>query len=91
MIYYYFRMGFLEGFAENSSIGGLPQLADSKSWTGRIYWIAVVATSWIFTAYLINEAFVDWANNPILTTTETHRISDIQFPKIVVCPPRVNI
>ena len=84
-------MGFLVRFAENSSIGGLPELADSKNWIGRIYWIIVVASSWVLAAYLTNEAFIDWANNPILTTMETDRISDVQFPKIVVCPPRVDI
>ena len=78
-------------FAEDSSIGGLPQLAESKSWAGRIFWIIAVASSWILAGFLTSEAFIDWANNPISTTTETVRISDVQFPKIVVCPPRVNI
>ena len=84
-------MGYLDKFAENSSIAGLSQIAESKSWVGKIFWIVAVVSSWIFAAYLTSEAFVDWANNPILTTTETDRISDVQFPNIVVCPPRVNI
>ena len=84
-------MGYLVKFAENSSIAGLAQIAESKSWLGKIFWIVAVASSWILTAYLTREAFVDWANNPILTTTETDHISDVQFPKIVVCPPRVSI
>ena len=84
-------MGYLAKFAETSSIGGLAQIAESNSWTGRIYWIVAVASSWILAGYLTSEAFVYWAKNPILTTTETGRISDVQFPKIVVCPPRVNI
>ena len=84
-------MGHLVKFAETTSIGGLAQIADSKSWGWRIYWIVVVGSSWIFAGYLINEAFLDWDEYPISTTTETGRISDVQFPKIVVCPPRVNI
>ena len=86
-----FRMGFLAKFAEDSSIGGLAQIAESKGWAGRIYWLVAVASSWILAFFLTREAFVDWANNPISTTTETDRISDVHFPKIVVCPPRVNI
>ena len=82
---------YLVKFAENSSIAGLSQIVEGKSWVGRIFWIFAVASSWILTAYLTNEAIIDWANNPVLTTTETDRISDVQFPKIVVCPPRVNI
>ena len=84
-------MSFLVKFTENSSISGLAQIAESRSWAGRIYWIVAVASSWILAGYLTSEAFVDWANNPVLTTTETDRIADVQFPKIVVCPPRVNI
>ena len=78
-------------FAENSSIGGLAHLADSKNWAGRIYWMVVVASSWVLALYLAGETFVDWAQNPVSTITETGRIADVQFPKIVVCPPRVNI
>ena len=84
-------MGYLVKFAENSSIGGLVHIADSKSWAGRLYWILVIATSWILNIYLTSETFLDWAQNPVSTITETGRIADVQFPKIVVCPPRVNI
>ena len=78
-------------FAENSSIGGLAQIADSKSWVRRIYWIIVVIGSLVLTGLLTKEAFLDWADNPILTVTETDQISEVQFPKIVVCPPKVDI
>ena len=84
-------MGYLVKFAENSSIGGLSHIADSKSWSGRIFWLLVVASSWILFIYLTSETFLEWANNPVSTITETDRISDVEFPKIVVCPPRVNI
>ena len=84
-------MGNLKKFAETTSIGGLAQIVENKNWVRRIYWIVVVVSSWVYAIYLIREAFLDWEENPILTTTETDRISDVQFPKIVVCPPRVNI
>ena len=84
-------MGKLVKFAETTSIGGLAQVVENKNWVRRIYWIVVVVSSWVYAGYLIREAFLDWEENPILTTTETDRISDVQFPKIVVCPPRVNI
>ena len=84
-------MDSLVKFAENSSIGGLAQIADSKNWARRIYWIIVVIGSLVLTVLLTREAFLDWAKNPILTITETDRISDVQFPKIVVCPPQVDI
>ena len=84
-------MGNLRKFAETTSIGGLGQLVDSKNWARIIYWILVVGSSWLGAGYLFSEALQDWAENPISTITETDSISDVQFPKIVVCPPRVNI
>ena len=84
-------MSNLAKFAETSSIGGVAQIADNKSWAWRIYWIIVVGSSWILAGYLTVEATLDWAKNPISTITETEQISNVQFPRIVVCPPRVNI
>ena len=43
----------------------------------------------IMTGYLTAEAFVEWALYPISTTTETFPITDVHFPNIVVCPPKV--
>ena len=82
---------YLVKFAENSSIGGLVHIAGSKTWAGRIYWILVMATSWILHIYLTSETFIEWDQNPVSTLTETGTTSDVEFPKIVVCPPRVNI
>ena len=84
-------MSDLVKFAETTSIGGLAQIVENKNWIRRIYWILVVGSSWVYAGYLIREAFLDWEENPILTITETGGISDVQFPKITVCPPRVNI
>ena len=84
-------MGDLVKFAETTSIGGLAQIVENKNWARRIYWIVVVVSSWVYAGYLTREAILDWEENPVLTTTDTGRISDVQFPKIVVCPPRVNI
>ena len=85
----YFRMDSFLSFMESSSIGGLPQINASRTWLGKIYWMVAVAISSSLTAYLVTEAFIDWANNPIKTTTETFPIYDVQFPNITVCPPQV--
>ena len=80
---------FLE-FLESSSIGGLPQIERSKTWVEKIYWIAVVTASWVLAGYFCAEAFADWKKYPIKTTTEIFPIYGVQFPKIVVCPPKVE-
>ena len=74
---------------ESTSIGGLAQIKTSKTWLGKIYWTVVVASTLVMTIFLVSEAFIGWANNPIATTTETFPIYDVQFPNIVVCPPKV--
>ena len=36
---------------------------------------------------LIQRSFQSWANSPFKTTAETLPISELKFPKIIVCPP----
>ena len=38
--------------------------------------------------YMINSAFTEWSDNPVITTLETISapIDDIQFPTVTVCP-----
>ena len=76
-------------FLESSSICGFSHISASKTIAEKLFWVGVVAASFAVTAYLTTGAFVDWAKYPIATTTETFPISGVQFPKIVVCPPRV--
>ena len=82
-------MEALLNFMESSSICGLAQIRASKTWAERLFWIAVVVTSCVLLGYLTGQALIDWRNNPISTTTTTFPIYDVQFPKIVVCPPKV--
>ena len=78
-------MEALLNFMESSSICGLAQIRASKTWAERLFWIGVV----VLLGYLTGQALIDWRNNPISTTTTTFPIYDVQFPKIVVCPPKV--
>ena len=78
-------------YLETSSIGGFAHIKASKNWPERIFWSIVVASSWVFALYFITGAFLDWDKNPIATTTQTNPIYDVQFPKIVVCPPKEAI
>ena len=77
-------------FLESSSICGFSHISASKTVAERMFWVAVVAASFAGTAYLTAGALLEWSKYPIATTTETFPISEAQFPKIVVCPPRVS-
>ena len=76
-------------YLESSSIGGLSYMATSKTKAEKLFWLAVTITSIFVTTYLIHEAVLDWSKNPVATTIESFPISEVPFPKITVCPPKV--
>ena len=83
-------MGIGKEFLENSSICGLAHIANSKTKIEKAYWIVVSVLMIAGAGYLIKDAFDDWAKNPISTITEPETISQVKFPQIVVCPPKVS-
>ena len=82
-------MDTVRGYLENSSICGLSHIISSKTKIERVFWVLVACIAVAAAGYLIWEAFDDWAEYPISTITETFPINQAQFPKIVVCPPKV--
>ena len=83
-------METVRNFLESSSICGLSHISTSNSKAEKVFWVVVVLASVTMTGYLTTEAFVDWSLYPISTTTETFPITEVQFPNIVVCPPKVG-
>ena len=37
---------------------------------------------------LIHKSYTDWKASPISTSISTHKISDLDFPTVTVCPPK---
>ena len=85
-----FRMETVRNFLESSSICGLSHISTSNSKAEKVFWVVVVLASVTMTGYLTTEAFVEWSLYPISTTTETFPITEVTFPRIVVCPPQVG-
>ena len=57
----------------------------------RLFWIIVVLSGFTASGVLIYQSFQSWDESPVVTTTmETYPISEINFPKVAVCP-RVHI
>ena len=83
-------METVKKFLESSSIGGLSYISTSKSKAEKLFWLVVVLTSISVTSYLTTEAIVNWSKHPVATTTESFPISEVQFPKITVCPPKAE-
>ena len=79
----------MKGYLENSSICGFSHISASKTKIERVFWLIMSLGSAAGAGYFIWEAFDDWRLYPISTITETFPINQAQFPKIVVCPPKV--
>ena len=76
-------------FLKSSSIGGLSYISTSNTKAEKISWLAVVLTSISVTTYLTTVAVINWSNYPVATTIESFPITEVIFPKITVCPPKV--
>ena len=74
-------------FMESSTIHGLVYIATKKRLI-RLTWICVVIAGFTGAAALIQQSFSSWADSPISTTIETLPISELDFPNVIVCPPR---
>lgn len=74
-------------FLESSTIHGLTYISTTRKCT-RLFWILVVIAGFMGAGFLIEESFASWSESPIRTTIETLPISEIKFPKVVVCPPK---
>ena len=76
-------------FLESSTIHGLIYISTAQN-LSKLFWICTVICGFLTAGLLINNAFLDWAEHPIETTIKFYSISDIKFPSIVVCPPKVH-
>ena len=74
-------------FLESSSIHGLSYISTTRKYA-RLFWILTVISGFFGAGYLIKESFDSWSESPVKTTIETLPISEITFPKVIVCPPK---
>ena len=74
-------------FLETSTIHGLAYIATAKKYV-RLFWIVVVIAGFTGAGVIIYQSFESWADSPVKTTIETKAITEINFPKVTVCPPK---
>ena len=56
-------------FLESSTIHGLTYISTTRKCV-RIFWIGIVIAGFSGAAYMINESFQNWAENPAITNIE---------------------
>ena len=73
-------------FLESSTIHGISYIPKTRKYV-RLFWIFTVIFGFLAASFLIYRSFQSWAKSPFKTTAETLPISELKFPKIIVCPP----
>ena len=77
----------LKEFLLSSTIHGLSHIGSNRGLV-RLFWQSVVTAGFFGAGILIQQSFSSWADSPISTTIETHPISELDIPNVIVCPPR---
>ena len=74
-------------FLESTTIHGLVFIPTTKRLV-QVFWIFVVLIGFTVAGVLIQQSFATWARSPISTTIETRPISELDFPGVIICPPK---
>ena len=74
-------------FLETSSIAGISRIGFGSKFS-RFIWFLIVSAGFGVAGYFIHEQFQAWQDSPFKTVIETFPISEIEFPKVTVCPPK---
>ena len=80
-------MDVFKEFMRTSSIHGFSHIVSTTRYS-RLFWIIVVIVGFSVSSILINQSFISWSESPVSTTIETLPISQIDFPRVIVCPPK---
>ena len=61
---------------------------EGSSITERLFWTIVVILMLAFCVFTINTIWVDWQENPVVTSLETVALSieEVDFPAVTICP-----
>ena len=71
----------LKDYFDVSSIHGFGHVNGQKSF-GKIFWLFVVTSGFVFAGVLVGQSFDSWRSNPISTVIETKPILESKFPDV---------
>ena len=80
-------MQIFKEFLDTSTIHGLHYISTSR-YAIRLFWTCVVLFGLTASGYLIQQSFESWAESPISTAIDSQPTSEVQLPKVTVCPPK---
>ena len=75
-------------FAE-SSIPGFKYIVKGETLLERLTWAIFIAIAFCYAGSVVYETFLDWDQNPVITTIDEvgNSVSQLPFPAITVCDP----
>ena len=77
-----------QGYASNTTIHGISYLFQSRHGIETFVWFLVVVAAMMFTILQTTTLYLDWQNEPVITSLDTIAmpIKDIEFPAVTICP-----
>ena len=79
----------LKQYSERSSAHGINYIAeDGRPATERIFWVIVTFLALCFTAFQTITLYVQWKDDPVVTSLDTVALSieEVDFPAVTICP-----
>ena len=75
-------------YSQSTTIHGFAYIGEDDLFTfERIIWICIVCLGVFLAIYMSVSAYVEWKNNPVLTSVATtgFPIEKVDFPAITIC------
>ena len=79
----------LKQYADRSSAHGIAYISeDGRPVSERIFWIFVTALALSFTAFQTTTLYMQWKDDPVVTSLDTVALSieEVEFPAVTICP-----
>lgn len=73
-------------FCCSSTIHGTYYWMESKTASGKSFWVAMVVMGVLMSVFIIRSSFAGWKDNPVITSVMQKSIEEIPFPSITICP-----
>ena len=79
----------LKNYADKSTPHGIAYISeDGRPASERIFWVIVTALALGFTAFQTTTLYMQWKDDPVVTSLDTVALSieEVDFPAVTICP-----
>ena len=76
-----------QAYCLNTTLHGFAYIINGKGGIEKLFWTTIVFLGFLFGGMVVNDAFIDWSENPMITTIDTfsYPVQNIQYPTLTVC------